>query len=206
VLALHGWQGHAAQFSELALALAAGGFQVIAVDAPAHGRSPGNRAHATAFADALLEIVPELGDVHAVLGHSMGGGAALYAMARGLSADRAVIFASPARFGDVLARLAADLGLPAGATRQFIGWMERLTGVPVAELDIAALAREAPPMLLVHDRDDRIIPFADAEHIVARTGASLLATRRLGHRRVLSDPAVVARVLDFLSAAAPARC
>lgn len=138
-----------------------------------------------------------------MVGHSMGGGAALYAMARGLSADRAVIFASPARFGDALARLAADLGLPATATRQFVGWMEQLTGVPVAELDIAALAREAPPMLLVHDQDDRVIPFADAEHIVASTGASLLATRRLGHRRVLSDPAVVARVLQYLSSPSP---
>lgn len=205
ILALHGWQGHASQFDALACALAAAGFQVIAVDAPAHGRSPGTRAHAIAFADALLEIAPELGEVHAVVGHSMGGGAALYAMAGGLAADRAVIVASPARFGDVLARLAADLGLPAAATRLFYGWMERLTGVPVADLDIAALAREAPPMLLVHDQDDRIIPFDDARRIVARTGASLLATRRLGHRRVLSDPTVVARVLEFLSAPGPVR-
>ena len=205
VLALHGWQGRAGQFDTLAQALVTRGMQVIAVDAPAHGRSPGNRAHATAFADSLLEIAAELGSLHAVVGHSMGGGAALFALANGLSAERAVIFASPSRFADVLDRLAAELGLPPRASLRFVQWMERLTGVPVRELDMARLARRAPELMLVHDHDDPVIPFADAERIRDASGASLLATRRLGHRDVLREPAVVAQVAQFLAArAAPA--
>lgn len=201
VLALHGWQGRAAQFADLAEVLTARGLQVVAVDAPGHGRSPGARASAADFADALLEIAPELGPLHAVVGHSMGAGAALFALARGLPAERAVVFASPSRFADVLARMGADLGLPAAAAMRFVRWMERLTGLPVAELDMARLARGVPELLLVHDRDDPVIPFADAERIAAASGAALLQTRSLGHRRVLHDTAVLARVAGFLTPA-----
>ena len=199
VLALHGWQGRAAQFAPLAQALVDQGMQVVAVDAPGHGRSPGRRAHAVDFADALLEIAPELGPLHAVVGHSMGGGAALFALAHGLAAERAVVFAGPSRFADVLARLAAELGLPPGAASRFNAWMERHTGVPVAALDMAELARAVPSLLLVHDREDPVIPFADAERIAASSGAALLQTRQLGHRRVLSDPAVLERVSQYLA-------
>ena len=83
-LALHGWEGRAAQFQPLASRLVPLGFQVVALDAPAHGRSPGREADPVVFADALQEAAAELGDVHAVVGQSMGGASVLYALSRGL--------------------------------------------------------------------------------------------------------------------------
>lgn len=103
VLALHGWQGSAAQFAPIARALVGRGLQVLALDAPAHGRTPGEFASPTVFSDALLESRPELGSVEAVIGHSMGGGAVLYALAHGLRAERAVVVAAPAHYAEVAA-------------------------------------------------------------------------------------------------------
>jgi pimeloyl-ACP methyl ester carboxylesterase len=200
VLALHGWEGRASQFRGLGERLAARGYQLIAIDAPAHGRSPGSEANPVVFADAAVEAASELGPLHAVVGHSMGGAAVLLAQARGLRATRSVAIAAPAALPDVLRRLSRAFGLPLRASRAFIAQMERHAGEPAAQLDVekvSSLIRG--PLLLVHDRDDAVVPFADGERIAAATGAELVETRGLGHRDLLRADAVLDRITSFLA-------
>lgn len=62
------------------------------------------------------------------------------------------------------------------------------------------LAAGLPPLLLVHDRDDKEVDTPDTEDLAAAwPGSTVVRTTGLGHRRILRDPAVVARVLDFLT-------
>lgn len=72
VLLMHGWEGRPTQFAELIKALVNAGYGVVALDAPAHGRSPGREANVVLFARALLEAASELPPLKAVIGHSMG--------------------------------------------------------------------------------------------------------------------------------------
>jgi len=204
VLALHGWEGRAAQFRGLGERLASRGFQLIALDAPGHGRSPGREADPVVFADALQEAAAELGPLHAVVGHSMGGASVLYALSRGMDASRSVAIAAPAGLAGVLVRMSRALGLPDEARRRFFALMQRRTGVAPEALDIDLLATAGMdrPLLVVHDRDDRVIPFADAERIVRATRAELFETRGLGHRDVLRDELVLDRIVRFLGASA----
>jgi pimeloyl-ACP methyl ester carboxylesterase len=56
------------------------------------------------------------------------------------------------------------------------------------------------PALLVHDRSDRTVPYrAVNDYASAWRGGRVLATDRLGHYRILSEPAVIAEVVRFLS-------
>lgn len=198
VLALHGWQGSAAQFAPIARALVARGLQVLALDAPAHGRTPGDFASPTVFSDALLESRPEIGAVEAVIGHSMGGGAVLYALAHGLRAERAIVVSAPAHYADVLRRTSRRLALPRRAEAAFVARMERLTGVPAAALDIAGLARQfSGELLVVHDRRDRVIPHGDGARIAAAAEVPLLSTDGLGHARLLADSHVADSIAAF---------
>lgn len=200
VLALHGWEGRAAQFRGLGERLAARGYQLIALDAPAHGRSPGKEANPLVFADAAVEAASELGPLHAVVGHSMGGAALLLAQSRGLQAGRSVAIAAPAALPDVLRRLSRAFGLPLRASRAFIAQMERHAGEPAAALDVERLvAAVRGPLLLVHDRDDAVVPFGDGERIALATGGELVATRGLGHRQVLREAGVLDRITLFLA-------
>ena len=204
ILALHGWEGRAAQFRGLGERLAARGYQLIALDAPAHGRSPGDEANPLVFADAAVEAASELGPLHAVVGHSMGGAAVLLAQSRGLSAGRSVAIAAPAALSDVLRRMSRAFGLPLRASRAFFAQMERHAGEPAAALDVERLsAAVRGPLLLVHDRDDTVVPFGDGERIAAATGAELLATRGLGHRDVLREARVLDRIASFLAPRIP---
>ena len=56
------------------------------------------------------------------------------------------------------------------------------------------------PALIIHDRDDRDVPWQSSERLAqAWPGAELLYTQGLGHRRILRDPALLQRVVDFIS-------
>ncbi len=204
VLLLHGWGGRPAQFHAIARALAGRGYQAIALEGPAHGRTRFGHAHPASFAEALHEAAAELRGVHAVVGHSMGAGAAVLAVGEGLSAGRVVAIAGAARMTDVLGRFASAFALPKAAGERFVRGVERVVGRPAHELDVARMAgRITLPGLIVHDLADRQVPFADAQRIArAWPGARLLITDGLGHNRILADAAVVSEVVDFVAAPA----
>lgn len=204
VLAQHGWRGRPTQFVRLAESLVPAGYRVVALDAPGHGRSAGRRATPRLVADRLVAVAVELGEVHAVVGHSLGGAAAALALEFGLPARRLVMIASPARPSRMIAGYAAQLGLPAAARAAFDSWFDAHAGRPVGQLDPAELS--PPPgveALVVHDRDDDIILVGESELLQgAWPSAQFLYTRGLGHRDLLADPAVVGAVAAFLVAPA----
>lgn len=205
VLMMHGWQGRPTQFRHLIAPLLAAGRQVIALEAPGHGRSPGPESNVYLFAQALLDAAAELRGVEAVVGHSMGGSAALIAMGEHRYAERAVVIGSPASLARVLERFADSIALPEAAKRSFFAQVDARVGVPASELDTARIGpRLTLPGLIVHDRDDDSVPFAEGEAIAAAwPEARFVATRGLGHRQVLADPGVVRAVTSFLTAGSP---
>ncbi|MBD3896095.1 alpha/beta fold hydrolase [Halomonas sp. ML-15] len=201
IIALHGWEGRPQQFRSLGIDLAGRGYQVFALTAPGHGDSPDREAHPGLFVDALLEAAGELGPVHGVIGHSMGAGAALLAQVNGLRVERSVCVAGPAGYRGVLERLADQLGLAPASRASFLRAMEARTGLLLNQTHPAEVLKSIDTrLLIVHDHDDPVVPYADAEAIV-RHGSDrvdLLATRGLGHGRVLKDRAVVETITDFM--------
>lgn len=204
VLMLHGWQGRPSQFKHFVAPLLAAGRQVIALEAPAHGRSPGREAHALLFAEALLEAAGELRDVEAVVGHSMGGAAALIALDKSQFTRKAVVIGAPASMARVLGRFADLIGLPPNAREDFFDVVDRHVGVPANDIDMTKFAAPLPVQgLIVHDHDDDMVPFSEGE-VIARhwLRAEFLPTSGLGHRLVLADARVVARAVQFITGAA----
>jgi len=80
VLLMHGWEGRGTQLGAFIDPLVASGFQVVALDAPAHGRSPGEQTDLLQFKDAIRAVARHVGGVHAVVAHSMGGPSTVMAM------------------------------------------------------------------------------------------------------------------------------
>lgn len=202
VLCIHGWEGRATQFDPMAQRLLAEGFNVVALDGPAHGSSPGREANPVEFAKALLLADHELGPFQAVIGHSMGAGASALALAWGLRAERAVLLASPSSISGVLTRFAQFMGLPPAAEQAFFRRMARHVGFCSSELDVANVAEQLSiPGLVIHDRSDLEVPFGDGEAIARHwPNASFAPVEGLGHRRLLRDADVIARVANFLAA------
>ena len=83
--------------------------------------------------------------------------------------------------------------------------VDEFVGVTVSEFDARVQARhvEVPPTLVITDRGDRQTAYADVVDFAESIKAPLVTTEGLGHRKILRDPAVVERVVDFVSARDP---
>lgn len=72
-------------------------------------------------------------------------------------------------------------------------------GLSWDELDVTGPHTPRVPALVIHDRDDREVPFADGEAVAhAWPNVTLHQVTGLGHRRLLKDPDVIARTAAFL--------
>jgi pimeloyl-ACP methyl ester carboxylesterase len=204
VVILHGWGSHAARFAPLAQALVARGWRVLAIDAPGHGRSPGRRSSLPQFMRALDQAIRELGPVQALIGHSLGALAAVDWLAQdapGRAAIRhLVLISGPAGAPFLLDNFAAMLQLNASTARHLLArFMDRFQRQPESWSATASAAHIHVPVLLVHDRDDDVIPFAHSQKLLgALPRASLHATQGLGHSGMLRDAATIARICEEL--------
>jgi pimeloyl-ACP methyl ester carboxylesterase len=203
-LLVHGWEDDHHCFDPLIAALLARGQAVVAFDLPAHGESDGFMTALPAAANALQDVAEAIGPIYAVVGHSFGGAAATLAIAAGLEARRAVIMSSPVSVARVLDSVTARLGLSAARRRGTEDVLVRRVGVPLELLELEPIAKRLDlPALVVHSRDDRMVPFLAGVRLQrAWPGAKLYAVDGLGHRRILSDPAVLTRVANFVAAPA----
>lgn len=200
VLMMHGWEGRATQMAGFVAPLNRMGFQVIALDAPAHGKSEGERSNPVKFVEAMFLAEQAFGPFYAVVGHSMGGGCALYSVSQGLSAQKVVSIAGPASFKRVSHRFAKFIGLVDAAADRFVSHVEKSVGMPFAQIDLVRRASEIEvPVLLIHDRHDEEIPFRDAQALkpVLKQG-HLFETEQLGHRKIMRAGLVVDTVSSFV--------
>lgn len=200
VLLLHGWGGRGGQLAPLANALVEAGMSAVLFDAPAHGGSSGWSASVPEFADALHDVAARVGQVRALVAHSMGCAAAAFAISQGLKLEAAVFVAPPRNPASFFHRFCEALALPEGVRRSARGRLERLFDRDLDAIDAANLPGPRPPLLVVHDSDDADVPAADGLTFASVwPEAELLLTSGLGHRRVLRDPRVGARASAFLA-------
>ncbi|MDX9664202.1 alpha/beta fold hydrolase [Pseudomonas sp. P5_152] len=199
VLLMHGWEGRPTQFASLITALVDAGYTVIALDGPAHGRSPGREANVVLFARAMLEAAAELPPLQGVVGHSMGGASAMLAVQLGLRTQTLVSIAAPARILGVLRGFARYFGLPPRARSAFIRKVEQDVGIQASRLDVAHYQLDMPG-LIVHAEDDTFVPVSESQLIhEAWFDSRLLRLEEGGHQRVLADPRVIEGVLGLLA-------
>lgn len=205
VLLVHGWEHRAAFWGRFAAALAAAGYRVVAFDGPAHGASPGRRTTLVEFANAVQAVAHWIGPIHAVVAFSFGAAATTALPTRfndGGSLPRLVLLAAPGSMQAVAERFAALLKLPPAVVVRMVRHIRERFGRDPEEFSLmhvgSTLAVERA--LLIHDRHDEFVPFAEAEAIAAAWPALQFApTTGLGHNQLLRDAGVIERVVEFLA-------
>lgn len=205
VLLVHGWEGRGMNLGRFIAPLVAAGYTAIALDGPAHGASPGEMTNPLDFALAVLAVGREIGPLAGVIAHSMGSASTALALQRGLVAERVVLISGPSSLAGVMQRFAQMMRLPEPVAERYYQLVGEHVGVPAEALNIAQVSGDlTAPALVIHDRDDAEIPFADAQAIAAQwPAAQLYVTEGLGHRRILLDPAVIAMAVGFMRGGKP---
>jgi len=202
VWVVHGWAGRATQFRKFIPALQQAGFGVIGFDGPGHGRSGGKKTNAIEFKEIMERLEKRYGLPQAIIGHSFGGAASLYAIANGLAVQKLIEIGSPV---DRVAILRSYLKAINGSDARiafFDAYVMKNFGKPFESFTTRQIIREVKQplnLLLVHDEEDRDVSI-DQPRLLVRENpwVQFYATRGLGHNRILRDELVIAYCIDFI--------
>jgi pimeloyl-ACP methyl ester carboxylesterase len=204
VLLVHGWGGEAGQMAFFVDPLLERGYQVVAIDLPAHGKSSGRSASVKHFEPIIAHAGKAYGPFHGAIAHSLGAAAVTYAISRGFGCERVVFFGPVSRFASVWEYSRRMMNLPQKVMDMVVARAEKWLETRFDAMEPALLAPAlSAQLMVVHDRGDRESPFSDGETLVAQwPRATLLATEKLGHTRALRDPEIVRQVVAFVTAPA----
>jgi pimeloyl-ACP methyl ester carboxylesterase len=205
---VHGWTGDSSTMLHLAEPLVAEGLPVVVFDVRSHGRSdPAPAVTVRHFRDDLLAVLEWLQEHRparriVVVGHSLGGAAAILARVRGAPIEGLALVASPADLFAATARFFSDHGLPGGLLVKLFHPSWRLRArESFRYLDPEARARDIagtiPIAIIQGDRDTRVPP-SDAARLAEATGVPVFTVEGAAHREVLVHPEVHLEILRFI--------
>jgi pimeloyl-ACP methyl ester carboxylesterase len=202
VLFVHGWSGRGSQAAAFVEPLLCAGFQVLAIDAPGHGETPGDSTNILECAAVLQAVEQAYGPLHGAITHSFGGMVLAYAMRHGLRVERVVSLSAPATVEFLLDGFAKTLGMPPAVVENLRRRMDQRFQDSFRErISMINNVRDLTvPALVIHDADDASVPWQQGEMIAAAwPGARFMKTQGLGHGRILRDHAVVEAAVAFIS-------
>lgn len=203
VICIHGWNGRASQFATMLPVLLRAGYQVVAFDAPGHGKSQGNSTNIFQFSDVLQSVASAYPSIAAVISHSFGGMVVAYASKHlDLAAQKLIMIASPISTHYLIDMYARSLGLGPRVMQRFDALIRHEFGNDVFEKISAEqnLKNSKIPILLIHDKQDRAVSWRNSERIVeAANNAVAIYTEGHGHRRLLRDKKLIRRIIEFIN-------
>lgn len=175
VLVMHGWGANASLMLPAVAPLHAAGFAVLLPDARCHGDSDDETfTSLPRFAEDIEAGLDWLQHQHqvntrqlAVIGHSVGAGAALLSATRRHDLRAVVSISAFAHPHEVMRRLLKAHHIP----YPVLGWyvLRHVQCVIGARFDdiapLTSMARVRCPVLLVHGTEDEMVPFDDARRL-----------------------------------------
>jgi len=207
VALIHGWGGEAAVMAGFIDPLTKSGFDVVLVDLPAHGQSPGEVLHMPMGVAALAAVYDRTGPWHGIVAHSFGGVVAVSALSglvngiRHIRVDKIALIAAP----NSVPRLFEDFGrqfrLSARAMDRLKSNGSRLSGTSIDAFVAGDILRRAGiPAQVFHAPDDEEVAFEEAQAIAANCPrATLQIVPGAGHRRILYARETIRGVSNFFA-------
>lgn len=205
---VHGWAGHAGQFSIMGQQLQDAGFQINSFDAPAHGaiKHKKQKTNIVQFSEILQQGITQETQ-HAeqapiIIAHSIGSIAAIHAIRQGLKARALIIIGAPVSLEYLLDMFDLQLKIPKKISQKLRGMMIDEFGPDIfQQLDlINGKGQPNIPVLAFHDENDKQVDLENAQALEKIwPDTQVEYTQNLGHNRILADDGVIDKILDFIS-------
>ncbi len=205
VLLVHGWESRGTALRSFVPELLAKGFRVVTFDGPAHGNSYGKQTNLLHFGGAIRAIINYLGDVEGIIAHSFGGASTVFALSKldnSIALNKLVLIAVPAQLDKVIESFAKYVALSKGTFQEFVKILEGKVNMSLQDVDVSESKGQLNigKTLLVHDRDDNIVPFSRSQTIAEKwNDTSFLVTEGYGHYQLVKNPIVINNIVSFLA-------
>lgn len=201
VICCHGWSGRGLQFRKFVKPLVDAGFQVVCFDAKGHGRSPGKTSDVSAFSGAIETLASRYPSVHALVGHSLGGAACLFAIKNGLQVNGAVLISTPSVAPEIKDEFLRRIAGTESTGSYLDKYIIEKYGASLEEFSAKNSAVDLPDLscLLIYDKHDQDVPIHHGEVLKeVLKQPEWFTTDHLGHTRILRSNVVIERTLGFI--------
>lgn len=202
VLLLHGWESSTARWFALFEPLQKAGYNIYAIDAPAHGQSSGKKFNVFIYCKIIDAYFREIGFAQDYwIGHSGGGMAAIYYCTQPeytFRPKQIVSMAVPGELENFIDKFCELVGANDRVKYGIGRRVHKNLNRTVQEINFAEFAKCVDvPGLIVHDEDDDVAPIEGARRINRNwKGSQLVTTRGGGHS--LTGELVPAIVIEYL--------
>lgn len=204
VLIMHGFESGVLNFENYIEPLIKKGFEVLAFDAPAHGRSSGNTINVITYKNFVHEINRRFGPVKSFITHSFGGLALSLAVEEmDHNEEFRIVFIAPAaETQTAIDNFFRLLKLDDGVRNEFEKLIISMGGKDPSWYSLTrASANIRARVLYLQDKDDIQTPLSDVKPLIERNYPNFhfIISTGLGHRKIYREPKSVKAVMEFLS-------
>lgn len=210
ILITHGWMSRAAYMARIIKVLHHHGYEIFALDFPAHGDAKGIQLIWTEAATIIKKTINQYGPFYGVIGHSYGGSMLLYTM--NLSGqlpewninsqpERVILIASPVRVRTVINNVAKRFKLSGAAYLQLKRLFSQQTTLDLKRIHLNRFLSQSPdiPILCIHGKLDNTITTQESEFLCQHyEHASLSILPDADHVSILIDERIDKLIYEFL--------
>ncbi len=202
-LILHGFESSVINFDWYIKPLIRKGYEVLAFDAPANGRSGGKMINALIYKNFIIEIHNRYGPIQSYIAHSFGGLALTLALEEIKHSDnyRVAMVAPATESPTAINSFFNLLKLDDEVRIEFEKLILQVNNNPSEWYSISrAIKNIQAKILWIHDEDDDTTPLADALKVKEKNYPHIqfVITKGLGHRRIYRNNAVRKNIIEFI--------
>lgn len=207
LLLVHGWAGRFTQFGPLVQYLEEHNpnllqdYTLVGYNALAHKGAEGKRTMMPEIAECIAQLSDKFNGLDAVIAHSIGANATMYAAsALNTPIERQILIAPPGRISAMVEIFCNTLGFNEKVKSRIVYNLKRSFG---DDFDAHSAPELAPhnkiPTLVFHDTKDRDTPIELGREVGQKMASgTYIETTGLGHRRILRDREVAGHIARFL--------
>ncbi len=199
ILLVHGWESNSARWEKLLPFLQKTGHTIVAFDGPAHGLSGGNTFTVPNYTK-VMQFFTKKYDPNIIIGHSIGGITSIYYqfLTQNPKVEKMVILGAPSDLKNLINNYCKLLSLNTRTKKQLTQTFSEYLNIEVDEFSAKLFAKSiTTKALIVHDTNDNVVAFTEAEKIVSTwQNAEFITTTGFGHS--LHDDELYEKVFKFI--------
>lgn len=199
VLLAHGWESNSARWQTFIRTLQKLNYNIVLLDAPAHGNSGSKFFNAPLYAEFINVVIKKF-NPNILIGHSVGGMAFVFSHHKYqfTNIEKMILLGTPSELTDVFKRYVDMMGYNKSIEKQIHNLSFKRFGKYPKDFSTSKFLENVSfEGLIIHDEQDPVIPYSDSLLInKSFRNSRLITTQHLGHS--LNNDEIRTHIIDYI--------